>query len=78
MIETWGEHVRQHERVMNADVAAEQMVDSFHVGDKPIVVRHMISSFAVTPPSQVPPSPVVPPGTAGLTELTEVKTETNS
>jgi MFS family permease len=77
MIETWGEHVRQHERVMNADVAAEQMVDSFHVGDKPIVVRHMISSFAVTPPSQVPPSLVVPPGTADLTELTEVETETN-
>jgi len=61
MIETWGEHVRQHERVMNADRAAEQLVDSFHIGDKPIVVRHMISSFAMTAPPPIPPE--------GMTEI---------
>ena len=47
VVENWGEHVRQHERVMNADRAAEQDVDRFHIGMKSPVVRHFISAFAV-------------------------------
>lgn len=44
MIESWGEHVRQHERVMNADRAVEDAVRSFHQGSK---VHHMISAYAM-------------------------------
>jgi MFS family permease len=47
VVENWGEHVRQHERVMNADRAAELSVDGFHIGMKPPIVRHWISAFAI-------------------------------
>jgi quinol monooxygenase YgiN len=47
MIENWGEHVRQHERVMNADRLAEDGVNDFHCGEKPPIVRHFISAFAI-------------------------------
>lgn len=52
MIESWGEHVRQHERVMVADKLAEDRVNAFHVGDKPPMVRHLISAYA----SEIMPS----------------------
>ncbi len=51
MVETWGEHVRQHERVMNADIEVEQRVDAFQNSEADIVVRHFISAFAVDIPS---------------------------
>ncbi len=46
MVETWGEHVRQHERTINADIPVEKRVDAFHIGDKP-KVRHFISAYTV-------------------------------
>ncbi|HEY9789279.1 MAG TPA: MFS transporter [Candidatus Obscuribacterales bacterium] len=46
MVETWGEHVRQHEHVLVSDKAAEQRVDAFHLGpDKPLV-GHFIAAGA--------------------------------
>lgn len=44
MIESWGEHVRQHERVMISDKVVEDRVNSFHVGEKPTVVHHLLSA----------------------------------
>jgi hypothetical protein len=52
MVETWGEHVRQHERVMNADIEVEERVDAFQVAETEILVRHYISAFAVNLPNQ--------------------------
>ena len=46
MIESWGEHVRQHERVMKADKLVEDRVNVFHVGGKPMVVHHLISAYS--------------------------------
>jgi predicted MFS family arabinose efflux permease len=45
LVETWGEHVRQHERVLVSDRDAEQKVDAFHVGppDRP-TVRHFVAA----------------------------------
>lgn len=44
MIESWGEHVRQHERVMMADKLVEDRVNAFHIGEKSITVHHLISA----------------------------------
>lgn len=53
MVESWGEHIRQHERVIVADRLAEERCDSFHIGDKPKIVRHMISAYSMVPPPPV-------------------------
>src|SRR5262249_12143972 len=45
LVESWAEHMRQHERVTVGDRRAEERVDSFHIGDKPPVVSHMISAY---------------------------------
>jgi MFS family permease len=43
MVETWGEHVRQHYRGTASDSEAWQRVRSFHVGPEPPVVSHLIA-----------------------------------
>jgi MFS family permease len=43
LVESWVEHLRQHERVMKADRAVEDRVRGFHVGDAPPVVAHLIA-----------------------------------
>jgi len=53
LIESWGEHVRQHERVMNADIAVEQHASSFHIADKPTKVRHFISAYTMDMLTQI-------------------------
>lgn len=42
VVESWAEHLRQHERVTVADRAAEQLALSFHIGDTPPIVSHLI------------------------------------
>jgi len=57
MIESWGEHVRQHERVMMADKLVEDRVNAFHVSDRPTIVHHLISANSSEPvpePAQNP------------------------
>jgi MFS family permease len=44
IVESWAEHLRQHERVTNADLAIEQRVRAFHRGDSPPAVTHLIAS----------------------------------
>ncbi len=44
MIESWGEHIRQHERVMMADKLVEDRVNAFHIGARSSLVHHLISA----------------------------------
>ena len=44
IVESWVEHLRQHERVTHADLAIEQRARRFHRGDSPPVVTHLIAS----------------------------------
>jgi len=43
MVESWLEHLRQHDRVTEADRAAQEIVHRFHRGDAPPGVRHFIA-----------------------------------
>ena len=44
MVESWVEHLRQHERTTVADLAVEARAKAFHVGVEPIVVTHWIAA----------------------------------
>ena len=41
-MESWAEHLRQHERVTVEDRKVQDKIESFHIGDKPPLVTHMI------------------------------------
>ncbi|MFL6227993.1 MAG: MFS transporter [Pyrinomonadaceae bacterium] len=43
LVESWAEHMRQHARHTNEDRAAQDRARSFHVGDSPPVVSHLIA-----------------------------------
>ncbi|MDQ3920153.1 MAG: MFS transporter [Acidobacteriota bacterium] len=43
LVESWAEHLRQHARVTNEDRAVNERVRSFHLGDAPPVVTHLIA-----------------------------------
>ena len=43
LVESWAEHLRQHARVTNEDRAVQERVRSFHLGDSPPVVTHLIA-----------------------------------
>jgi MFS family permease len=43
LVESWAEHMRQHARVTIEDRAAQERVRSFHIGDAPPVVTHLIA-----------------------------------
>jgi MFS family permease len=43
VVESWVEHMRQHERVTEEDRRIQNRVDSFHVGDGEPEVSHLIS-----------------------------------
>jgi MFS family permease len=42
VVESWAEHLRQHERVTLADKRVEDVAYAFHVGDHPPAVSHLI------------------------------------
>jgi predicted MFS family arabinose efflux permease len=44
LVESWAEHMRQHERVTVADREEQERIREFHSGDGPPVVTHYISS----------------------------------
>jgi MFS family permease/quinol monooxygenase YgiN len=44
LVETWGEHMRQHERVTMSDRVTEQAVDAFHVGKAGPKVTHFVAA----------------------------------
>ena len=43
MVETWGEHVRQHYRGTASDSESWQRVRAFHLGPEPPRVLHLIA-----------------------------------
>lgn len=43
LVESWGEHQRQHARVTHADRAVEERARAFHVGEGPPGVQHLIA-----------------------------------
>ena len=43
IIESWGEHLRQHERITVSDKEIEDRVLSFHTGKEPPIVMHFIA-----------------------------------
>jgi MFS family permease len=42
LVESWAEHLRQHQRVPHADADVQRDVASFHVGAEPPHVRHLL------------------------------------
>jgi MFS family permease len=44
VVESWGEHLRQYERLTVADQEIEEQVRSFHSGDTPPLVSHFIAT----------------------------------
>lgn len=49
LVESWEEHLRQHARVSNADLAMETRVKSLHRGAAPPRVRHLLSAEGGAP-----------------------------
>lgn len=45
IVESWAEHLRQHERVTVADRAVEERALAFHIGDAPPIVSHLIYAY---------------------------------
>jgi len=57
MLESWMEHLRQHERVTVADRELEKVVRAFHTGAEPPVVTHFLGESLPkedTRPASVP------------------------
>lgn len=42
VVDSWSEHLRQHERLTVADLEVTRLTKSFHRGDRPPLVRHML------------------------------------
>jgi len=47
VVESWAEHLRQHERFTIADRAATERVRAFHIGAEAPKVTHLISAYAL-------------------------------
>lgn len=46
VVDSWAEHLRQHERMTVADRAIENRLRAFHRGNGPPTVSHFISAYA--------------------------------
>jgi MFS family permease len=46
IVDSWLEHLRQHERFTVSDRATAKLVQSFHAGEAPPVVSHMLYAYA--------------------------------
>lgn len=60
MVSSWGEHLRQHQRFTQDDIAVERMVAQFHTGPNPPVVTHFVArtdTFDQLPAPIQTPSP---------------------
>jgi hypothetical protein len=49
VVESWAEHLRQHERVTMADRLLKERGRAFHVGEGSIVVSHFIAGAPQNP-----------------------------
>jgi hypothetical protein len=43
LVESWAEHLRQHERPTRADIAVRERVRAFHRGTEPPPVSHYLA-----------------------------------
>jgi MFS family permease len=50
VVDSWSEHLRQHDRLTVADLELTRLTRSFHRGDGPPVVRHMLWARATLEP----------------------------
>jgi Transmembrane secretion effector len=46
VVESWAEHLRQHERTTVADQEMQSRIRAFHMGDTPPIVSHFLSAYA--------------------------------
>jgi len=53
IVETWVEHLRQHERLTMADRRVEEQVRAFHRGENPPVVSHFIYAYGTKAPGKI-------------------------
>jgi hypothetical protein len=42
VVDSWSEHLRQHDRLTVADLELTKLAKSFHRGDEPPKVRHLL------------------------------------
>jgi hypothetical protein len=49
VVESWAEHLRQHERVTVADQKLEDVVRAFHNGPTPPIITHFLYARAAAP-----------------------------
>jgi hypothetical protein len=49
VVESWAEHLRQHERVTVADREVEEAVRGFHIGLTPPTITHFLYARATAP-----------------------------
>ncbi len=47
VVESWAEHLRQHERVTAADRTDQERASAFHIGDTPPIIAHLIYAHDV-------------------------------
>ena len=57
VVDSWSEHLRQHERLTVADLELTRLTKSFHRGEDPPVVRHMLWARATLEPEERPEAP---------------------
>ena len=46
IVKSWAEHMRQHERMTVADFEIEQRARSYHSGDTPLIINHLIDAYS--------------------------------
>jgi quinol monooxygenase YgiN len=51
LVESWVQHLRQHERVSHADEALQRALLALHVGPEPPRVSHLIAPGNALPPA---------------------------
>jgi hypothetical protein len=52
LVDSWSEHLRQHGRLTVADLELTRLTHSFHRGDGPPVVRHLLWARATLEPRE--------------------------
>ena len=45
IVESWLDHLRQHERFTVTDLATGKLIQSYHIGETPPVVSHMLYAY---------------------------------
>ncbi|QKZ13910.1 MFS transporter [Spirosoma sp. KUDC1026] len=60
MVASWADHLRQHQRFTQEDIAVQEMVEQFHIAPTPPKVSHFVAqtdTYSAIPAPLQPPSP---------------------